>query len=254
MRKPVNSNQYFQFPEVPREVFDKNYLDQVIVEIRYPTYLHLKETAIPEISDKLRKDFPRYEAGETRQVTPAGVTEPEAVFSFSNRQNNFKIEVTSSRVVLSTHDYQSFENFLNNFKYVLDNCIPSLKAPFFTRIGLRFINNIKDISADGNDLADWINSDLVRPIGTEIGSVFTMKNEITGPLECGGRYGFRYGLAPPEVKSRHFILDYDYFNEDVEADACIDLLDDYHKLHFPFFWWSLGEKAKEALRSGVANS
>ena len=82
--------------------------------------------------------------------------------------------------------------------------------------------------------------------GNEIGSISNMKSEMTGPLSHGAAYTFRYGLIQTPNQSRQFVLDWDYYKEDVEVTSCMDLLEEFHELHFQFFWWALGEKAKEA--------
>lgn len=48
----------FNFPEVERQVFKRNFLDTVVIELRYPTYLRLKETEPLDISESIRERFP----------------------------------------------------------------------------------------------------------------------------------------------------------------------------------------------------
>ena len=137
---------------------------------------------------------------------------------------------------------------------MIDEAIPHLDTTFFTRVGLRFINKVTGIQSEGDDLLEWINNDLIGPIGGgSIGTISNMKNELTGPLPGGGGYTFRYGISPSIDDQPSFILDWDYYREDVEVTDCMDLLNSFHNIHFPFFWWALGEKAKSALNNGFAS-
>ena len=105
------------------------------------------------------------------------------------------------------------------------------------------------------DILDWINHDLVKPVGGGvIGAISNMKNELTGPLPEEGGYTFRYGLLPSSSKDRKFILDWDYYIENVEVTDCMERLETFHHFHFPFFWWALGEKARDALQNGTAKT
>ena len=78
-----------------------------------------------------------------------------------------------------------------------------------------------------------------------------MKSEISGHLKGGGYYNFKYGLSP-EQPNRTFVLDYDYGKEDVDVDDTLEVLKSFHNVHFNFFWWSLGDAAREALENGSA--
>lgn len=249
------SIRYFNFPQIERQIFEKNYLDTVVIELRYPTYLRLKEKEPVEISERIREQFPKYEPSQQMQMTPLGTTDPQPIYKFTTRQNDPALDISASNIVLVTKKYKSFEDFSTSMAFVVERCVPLLKTNFFTRVGLRYINNVSGIHPTGNDVLDWINPELVNPVGgNEIGIVHHMRNEVAGPLEGGGNYTFRYGLSPPVEGVRKFVLDWDYSREDVEVDDCIDLLSAFHNVHFPFFWWSLGEKAREALKNGSARS
>ena len=55
----------------------------------------------------------------------------------------------------------------------------------------------------GADIPEWINYDLVSPVARrEIGTINSMKNELSGQLTGGAGYTFRYGLSPPPQMKR----------------------------------------------------
>lgn len=181
------------------------------------------------------------------QMTPLGTTNPQPVYRFITRKKDPVLDISASSLVLTTKKYKSFEDFLSHIQFLLDRAISHVDTPFFTRVGLRYINNISGIQQNGADILEWINSDLIMPVaGRKIGAISNMKNELAGQFKEGD-YTFRYGLSPASKKARNFVLDWDYYSEDVEVKECINLLNTFHVLHFPFFWWTLGEKAKNAL-------
>ncbi len=244
----------FSFAEVERRVFDRNFLDTVVVELRYPTYLRLNESEPRAISESIRCRFPIYELKSEMQLTPLGTTNPQPVYQFTTRQGDPILEISASRLGLVTRKYQSFENMSSHVECLIEKVVPHLDTNFFTRVGLRYINRVSQIQESGIDVLDWINSDLVLPAaGGEIGTVSNMKSELTGKLK-EGNYTFRYGLAPASSgERRSFLLDWDYYSEDIEVIKCIKLLNTFHDLHFPFFWWALGKKAKQVIENTTDN-
>ena len=256
MRDP-NSQQIapFQFPNVERKVFKRNFLDTVAIELRYPTFLRLKEKEPLGISDSIRKHFPMYDQSTEMQMTPLGTTDPQPVYKFTTRTKDPVLSISASNLVLTTKKYKSFEDFTSHIEFLINKAIPHVDTTFFTRVGLRFINKISGINPSGNDIQEWIKYELISPVGgREIGSINNMKNELSGQLLINnGSYTFRYGLSPPSNEGRKFVLDWDYYKEDVEVSDTMSLLNTFHNIHFPFFWWALGEKAKTALSNGTAN-
>lgn len=242
----------FDFPIVEHKVFKRNFLDTVSVDLRYPTYLRLKYNDPVDISDSIRKLFPRYEHSKEMEMTPLGTTDPEPLYKFATVQKDPILSISTSKLVLTTKKYTSFKDFSSYIKYLIEQAIPHVDTTFFTRIGLRYVNKISGIQPSGENILDWINNSLVMPITrTELGTISDMKSELTGPVLEGASYTFRYGLSPPSYQPRQFILDWDYYKEDVEVTECMDILEKFHDLHFQFFWWALGEKAKEVLNNDI---
>ena len=245
----------FSFPSVERSVFERNYLHTVVIELRFPTFLRLKEKEPIEISESIRQRFPIYEPAKEIEVTALGTTDPQPMYKFTTRSRDPVLSISTSKLALVTKNYKSFDDFISHVDYLINSAIPYVETTFFTRIGLRYINNVSGFKEGGLDVVDWINEDLIRPVGRRaLGAIHVLENKLAGSLENGGGYTFRYGLSPPTEENRKFVLDWDYFREDVEVCDCIQLLKTFHNLHFPFFWWALGNKAREALKDGTART
>jgi uncharacterized protein (TIGR04255 family) len=64
----------------------------------------------------------------------------------------------------------------------------------------------------------------------------------------GGKFTFRHGITTIEKgKEPTYRLDFDFYEENVQADRAIDLVTGFNKEAFKFFQWALGDKAKERL-------
>lgn len=243
--------QGFNFPQAERKEFPKNFLDTVVIELRFPTLLRLKETEPTFISESIRNRFPRYESGKEMQMTPLGTTDPEPVYRFATKNRDPIVTMSASNLALTTKQYRSFSDFSSHIDFLLEKVVPSLDTTFFTRVGLRYINHIFWDCQGETDIRSWINEDLIRPLATTaIGALENLKSELSGPLPDRGNYTFRYALPRPGEQGPNFVLDWDYYVEDIEVADCREILQDFHDLHFPFFWWALGERAREALNNG----
>ena len=173
----------FNFPAAERKVFERNFLDTVVIELRYPTYLRLKEKEPLDISEAIRERFPRYVLEKKMQMTPLGTTDPLPVYTFATKAKDPVMSISISNLALTTKKYKSFENFSSHVAFLIERAIPHVDTTFFTRVGLRYVNKVAGIQKTGEDILEWINHDLVSPVaGREIGTINNMKNELTGQL------------------------------------------------------------------------
>ena len=252
----MNDTVGFSFPKVEKREFEKNYLDSVVIELRYPTLLRLVDGDPVDLQNVLRSRFPNYQPNTRFQMTPKGTTGEQSVYQFADRSKDTVLEITSSTISLQARRYTNFEDLIDPLQFVLENCVPLLDTNFFTRIGLRFINKIAGFAYNGSDIADWINSDLTKPIGVSgLGSIAHMHSNVTGSCGENSFYLFQYGLSPEQnANGRQFVLDWDYYCDDVDVKSCIKKLLWYREQHRDFFWWSLGKKAQEALNNGTART
>ena len=184
-------------------------------------------------------------------MTPLGTTDPEPIYKFATRTRDPVVSFSASNMVLTTNRYKSFSDFFSHMAFLFEKVVPRLDTTFFTRIGLRYINHIFWDNQERAVVQDWINEELIRPmVGTAIGELDTLKSELTGSLPEQGSFTLRYAFPNPSNESPDFVLDWDYYAEDIEVAQCENVLQSFHEIHFPFFWWSLGDRAKEALNKG----
>ncbi len=251
----VLENSYLDPPDAKDLEFKSNLLDTVVCELRFPALLHLETEKPTEFASKLRSKFPIYQPGQTATLTPAGPTTPTANYTFSKRHRESWVGLTATSLSYSTNAYKNFDIFLNEINEVLVAILPLLETNFFTRLGLRYVNRI-NIGNSHSDLNGRVNDHLSGLIEARVlGPVMRHRTTVEGGLETAGNYTFQYGLEPDHAKSggsgTSILLDFDYYVTDIDSNAVTDTLTRFHKTHFNFFWWTLGEKTKETLLNNV---
>jgi uncharacterized protein (TIGR04255 family) len=241
-------------PEMERFQSTRNFLDTVVCEFRFPALLQLESEVPVEFADSLRERFPLYQPQQTTTITPAGPTAPTANYKFTKRKERTQVGLTSSSLSLATNEYQDFEKFLGEIEFLIERVLPLLKTSFFTRLGLRYVNKIQTSNTyDG--LAGTVNGQLSGLITAGVlGAVGKYRTSIEGRIDEESGYHFQYGLdSIPDGSSlprdSTAVLDFDYYVNDVDADNYKDTLSQFHKIHFPFFWWTLGEKSRAFLQN-----
>ena len=245
---------YLSPPNKKSRQFQKTYLDKFIVEFRFPALLEISqnEPIIVDIQKAVRMRYPYYQKVLQTELTPAGQSN-EVVHEFRSKKNVNLIALRNSAVAYSTNRYRSFTDAISECNCLIESIIPHLQTNFFTRIGMRYINRLP-IENSTRDVNKWINSELTGSTNV-LGSLSGLKMEYSGNLDEQATYLFRCGIADTgksgvefeNLMNVPFVLDYDYSQLDVEIDKAIALLEKFHEVHFSFFWWSLGEKAREGL-------
>ena len=240
-------------PQADRQHFNKNYLASVVVEFKFPTLLEIAENLPVDLQKSVRGQFPHYERAHLASLTPHG-SDHVVSHEFRTKSKKELVRLTQNSLSVTTYKYESYETFKDLAESVVEAFVPHLDTNFFTRVGLRYINKINTPNIR-SEVSQWINQSLVDYISKGVISrIQDLKMEIGGDINESSKFHFRCGLVPKVTGANgqpsdtvEFLLDYDYYSEDVEVLQVGDLMDKYHDVNFNFFWWSLGHKAKEDL-------
>jgi len=250
---PMNQTISLNLPDAERKQFNKNYLRSVVVEFKFPTLLEIAEKLPVDLQKEAREFFPHYNKAHVANLTPHG-SDHEITHDFASKSKKELVRLSQNSLSVTFSNYNSYEAFKEIVINVLSIFVPHLETNFFTRVGLRYINNIDTPNIRG-EVSEWINRSLVAYIADGvIGSIRDLKMEVGGEIDQNSKFHFRCGLVPkpggiePESTDKAtFLLDFDYYTEDVETGKVQDLMDYYHDINFKFFWWTLGEKARKEL-------
>jgi uncharacterized protein (TIGR04255 family) len=231
-------------PDVGLVEYEKNFITQAVCELRFPALLEY-ETATPvQLQKQLRKDFPVYERQEGVSIG-LEIAKRETKHVFKSRKGDLVVSFKPSAIALETARYKNFPDFRMQLEVLLERSKDLLDTDFFTRVGLRYINEIP--IGEGN-LGDWIRPELVAPlIAGTYGKISRFFQEVRGSTTTG-QYSFRHGFPRVEkAEGMLYTLDFDFFDENVPFDSVLSKVTDFNRESFRFFCWTIAPKTRQLM-------
>lgn len=135
-----------------RVIYKKNPLVEVIIQLRFPSILSINANEPAEFQEAIRQKFPIYQVGIEQEQEISIVAKEDAFFPSIRQQNKqknhmfitadgqYKINLTSSFISISTLNYTRWEVMMEHFEDVVNSFFDIYKPSFFERIGLRYID------------------------------------------------------------------------------------------------------------------
>ena len=256
------------FPESQRVIYAKNPLVNVICQLRFPPILRI-DTEVPSLfQDFIKNDYPFYkELTEFQTEVSSGVQQPlneflinqatKASFTknheFSSEDGNWKINLTRTFLSISSTNYQTWENFLEQFTKARKALLEIYAPPFFTRIGIRYIDII-DRSKLGLESIEW--KELLQPYF--LGLLSSEVSESIQNCENSFEIGLRDGVSIARIvtsfatnvssNERCYQIDSDFYTPRKtsvpETDSTLNFL---HERASRLIRWVITEKLHSAM-------
>lgn len=138
----------------------------VLAQVRFSAITKLGEKYIPNIQERLRGDYPRYQEFRAEemaiQVGGAGqvmevVKHPR--WEFSDRANQSGFVVLQEAITYHTTAYTTFEEFLEKLRIGLTQIQEELHIALTTRVGLRYVDLI--VPDEGENLDSYVTERLL---------------------------------------------------------------------------------------------
>lgn len=162
---------WLQLPAQPRIVFEHTPLALAICQIRFPAMLNVTNPAtVAAFQAVIEDDYPMatpvaqfgvavsLQAG---QLAGMQSQQPAVVWRFSDTNDDWTLVLGTDFVSLETRDYESFEDFLERLGRILDALTSAVQPRFYTRIGLRYINELRP---GHQDWATVVRHELLGPM------------------------------------------------------------------------------------------
>ena len=158
--------------QAKRVIYQKNPLIEVILQIKFPTILSINAKDPVDFQDAIRQEYPIYQlAVENEQeinlaiggdsVLPSIVQKQQHKnHHFISEDGQYKVNLTSGFISLSTLNYTRWEDMLAHFETPLRKFLEIYNPPFFERIGLRYIDAFSREKLGVRE-KPW--SDLIQP-------------------------------------------------------------------------------------------
>lgn len=229
--------------EVESVRYEKNLIEIAVCELRFPTILELEDKPPVNLQTKLRKYYPHYEMQERIKIGTTEEIPTRHRYLFRSKKKTWTVSIHAGSISLETTAYTQFEEFYERLIDLLKLSKSTIDSDFFTRVGLRYINTVP--IKDG-DLNGWINSDIASILtGGPYGQLQKFDSDVRG-YTTAGNYTFRQGIKNiEEDKISEYVLDFDYYKEDVEYKDIGPLIREFNKINFSFFDWCIGPKSRE---------
>lgn len=159
------------FPAVERVIYKKNPLEKVICQLRFPPILIIDSELPAKFQDLIREEYPHYEENiEVQQEIStdlnSGSLNPMSNITrnknhvFVSEDGQWQINLTRTFISLSTTNYVRWEDFKAKFEKPLNALIKVYRPPYFTRIGLRYVD-VFCRSVLGLNGCEW--RELIKP-------------------------------------------------------------------------------------------
>lgn len=256
------------FPESPRVIYEKNPLQAVGCQLRFPPILRIGAEAPVDFQELVRDQYPLFEESSGMELPPGIPPEvsklmaEEAPFGpsttnyeFSSADENWAVTLVRDSLSLVSYDYKNWEDFKAHLRGLFEALVRVYAPAFFTGIRLTYTNVIERSSL-GLENTRW--SELLQPfIACELASgvseqVRGIRTEAVIELsEAVGMVRMRHGLAENQETGEvgYMILNDFYTDERSEIDEATRILNVFNRQAGYAFRWCIEETLHKALGS-----
>lgn len=257
------------------EIYDHSPLVTVICQLRFNPVLSVADqTFVGPFQREIKAAYPLTRVLRNVQVDlPMGfeggelghtVTAPR--WQFSDRDVNWSVVLAQDFMALETRSYSHFADFLGRFQTVLSALSNHIEPELWTRIGLRFINEIRLNDRPSNEivapeLLGFLGEARLTGRAVQVQSIQQLAfrypggfgvNIHHGQLPLGTTVQPRPDEAPPQ--DAFYLLDFDVFRESVEkggepvdTDRLCTQLEQFDKVAYALFRRSVREQYSSTL-------
>jgi uncharacterized protein (TIGR04255 family) len=255
------------FPDTQRVIYDKNPLQEVICQLRFPPVLRIDAEPPVAFQERVRADYPFYELKSVVQF-PTGLP-PEIAqmvgadlpfagqksHIFASQDQAWELKLNREFIALTCRSYTRWEDFRQRMAGPFGSLKEQYRPSFFTRIGLRYQDVIRRSRLDLHDVP-W--NQLIKPWVTgTLGpaetagdvenlravTILRLPNEI-------GKMQLSYGLAQDQTLDNEivFVIDADFFTEQqTEPSDVFQRLDALHRQAGLLFRWCITDRLHQAM-------
>lgn len=250
---------------MPNEIFPNPTVKQVIFQINFQTLFYL-ENRIGELQSLIMKKFPKSSllnrqqviftdlGPEEKPIIPQNEESRRTIWRFESEDQKIQLNILNNSLDITssfhkTYDSNENDNFRDVIKFVLDIFFEITNIPLISRMGLRYVDECPVFSNDNESFLKYYKSAF--PIGTR----FDLKDSEGmnfNALVNRGEYKLIYQelLQKDENDSYKFIMDFDGFAENINAEGYLNICDDLHKIiSVEFLENSITEEFKEYMRN-----
>jgi uncharacterized protein (TIGR04255 family) len=252
-------------PETANVVFERPPLVLAICQVKFGALLGIADPAFVApfqraIQDRYPLVTPTPQLSVQFGVGPGGATiqtaPPPPSWQFSDREDNWKAVLAQDFCAIETRAYERFSDLAARLGQVLEALTQHLKPTVVTRLGLRYVNEIREGHGEWSSV---VRKELLGPLAMPgIGGHVTQAlQEVTLRFPGGQQVVIRHGLLPggttvqPQSNSAiaagpFYLLDFDAYEEfQPTQDRTLDRgwvceqAEAYNRVLYRLFRWSI---------------
>jgi uncharacterized protein (TIGR04255 family) len=255
------------FPKSPRVVYEKNPLQQVICQLKFPPILRIESESPADFQERVRGSYPLF---QKRSEILLGPQVPEDVakvlvaglpggmgstrYLFTTEDEVWTASLARDFLALETKKYERWEEFEDRLRAPLDALLAVYAPTFFSRVGLRYVDLIRR-SILGLGDSDWskllqqhVLGELASPLAGDIEHAY---RETSIRLDDrGSKVTVRHGLCRVDnAEELCYFVDSDFFTEKrTETKNGSAVLKEFNQHAGRLFRWCITERLHEAMR------
>ena len=204
--------QFLNLPEWEPKEFKRNLIKLAVCELRFPTLLELEEKHPTAFQKSIRKEYPHFETRQNYEIKP-GFERTEIIYMFISKDKKWTVSLKPSSLSLETTNYSSFSDFKERLEKVITD---------------DFKNKL-------------ISEELIATLQSgKYGKAELFGQEVFGHCKKG-KYSFRHGIQ--RENPNEYILDFDFYEENVEIADTFELLQNLHRESLKLFGFAVGDRA-----------
>ncbi len=260
-------------PDMPRVVLKHAPLALALCQIQFTRMLSVNDPAsLAAFQRAIQSRYPiATQVQQVELVFGVGPNPPEIrqeqrrspQWQFTDQNDNWKVVLSPDFLTLETRSYEHFDDFLTRLQEALNALVKHIQPTVVTRLGLRYINEIRSTNLKNMTWSDVIRQDLLGPIATSalvqnsIQAVATQQVLLRYPNDMG--INIHHGLFPTgttiQLRPKEeqptvpfYLLDFDVFREFplpgaliMDTEAICQYVKVYHKMIYRLFRWSVTE-------------
>lgn len=255
------------FPEVPRVLYGKVTLHEVVCQVRFPADLRLEKDPPAEFQQRIRAMLPLLTRRtqsvvgglppEVAKAFEAVVPPTDTTWQFATEDGTTQLELMKDKLTLISRSYDRWENFWQQFRTPLDAFRELYEPPFFVRIGLRYKNLIRR-SVLGLDDVPWhelLSQQVLGELaadGVRERVIEAARNLLMTLPERGAKVRLQHGFAQFEGSDEQcYLIDCDCFVARSEVNDANDAIAYLHQHAARYFRWCITDRLHAAMEPGA---
>ena len=244
-----------------RVLYDKNPLESVICQVKFPTILRVDSELPSAFQDRIRETFPLFREPSVEEVNiPPEFAKllgkqferlPGRNYNFLSEDENWQVNLTRDFLALTCRKYERWEIFKEQLQIPLKAFCDEYKPSFFSRVGLRYRNIIRRSVLGVSELT-WgvlLSANIAGELAVEDAAehIRNFKKEILFDLPDSAQARMLHGLTTANDEQA-YLIDTDFFaTSKTEANNVWEKLGTFNQYARGIFRWCISERLHDAM-------